>query len=84
METLILDYGHLCLFSPKGHPELAGCGIEYNWGVSKKKFRKDNNHVAKYCERDVRLSLKKVDLAISYNTSRRAHSYMAAYINDCS
>ena len=64
METLILDYGHICLFSPKGHPELAGCGIEYDWGVSKKKFRKENNHVAKYCEQDVHSSLKKVDLLI--------------------
>jgi len=30
METLILDRGHLCLFSSKGHPEIAGAGIEYD------------------------------------------------------
>ena len=40
METLILDEGHLCLFSPKGHPEIAGAGIEYDWGVSKKSLGK--------------------------------------------
>ena len=36
MKNLVLSRGHICLFSPKGHPEIAGAGIEYNWGVSKK------------------------------------------------
>ena len=84
MEMLILTYDHICLFSPKGHPELASCSIEYDWGVSKKKFQKDNNHVPKYCERDFCSSLKKVDLAIAFNTSRRACSYMVAYTNNYS
>ena len=38
MENLVLSRGHICLFSPKGHPEIAGAGIEYDWGVSKKSF----------------------------------------------
>ena len=84
METLILSQGHLCLFSSKGHPEIAGAGIEYDWGVSKKSYRKENNHIAKFCERDVRPSLKNIDLPMAYNTSRRARSYMAAYLDDCS
>ena len=82
METLILDRGHICLFSSKGHPEIAGAGIEYDWGVSKKAFRRDNNHVPKYCERDVRSSLGKIDLSIAFNTSRKARTYMSAYMND--
>jgi hypothetical protein len=31
--------------TPKGHPELAGRGIEYCWGKSKYEFRKHNNSV---------------------------------------
>ena len=84
METLILLQGHLCLFSSKGHPEIAGEGIEYDWGVSKKSYQKENNHVAKFCKQDIRASLKEIDLLIAYNTSRRARSYMAAYLDNCS
>ena len=53
MQDLVQSYGHIVLFSPKGHPELAGAGIEFDWGVSKKDFRRNNNHVAKNCENDV-------------------------------
>ena len=81
MEKLVASHGHICLFSPKGHPEIAGAGIEYDWGVSKKIFRKENNHVPKNCANDVKSSLEKITVNISYNTSRRARSYMSAYIN---
>ena len=84
MENLVLSRGHICLFSPKGYPEIAGVGIEYDWGVSKKNFRKENKHVPKYCERDVRLSLDKIGINIAFNTSRRARTYMEAYANDSS
>ena len=33
--------------TPKGHPEIAGCGIEYSWGYLKTVFRRDNECVAK-------------------------------------
>ena len=29
--------------SPKCHPEIAGCAIEYAWGYSKQKFRRVHN-----------------------------------------
>lgn len=82
LEDLVQSYGHIVMFSPKGHPEIAGAGIEYDWGVSKKFFRRDNNHVAKNCESDVRLSLAKVDLRIAKHTARKARSYMRAYEQD--
>ena len=72
MENLVLSRGHIYLFSPKCHPEIAATGIEYDWGVSKKIFRKENKYVPKYCERDVRLSLDKIGINIAFNTSRRA------------
>ena len=68
--------------SPKGHPEIAGAGIEFDWGVSKKIFRKENNHKPKDCEKDLRLSLDKITLGIAKSTARKAHSYMMAYISD--
>ena len=72
----------LLCFRLKGNPKIAGAGIEYDWGVSKKFFRHDNNHIARNCERDVRISLSKVTLQIAQNTARRARSYMRAYEQD--
>ena len=37
------DRGHILMMSPKGHPELAGMGIEYSWGKAKYEFRRLNN-----------------------------------------
>ena len=71
MQELIQSYGNMVLFSPKGHPEIAGAGIEYDWGMSKKCFRRANNHIAKNCENDVRLSLGKTTLQITNNTARK-------------
>ena len=31
------------MLSPKGHPELAGVGIEYVWGKAKQHFRRYND-----------------------------------------
>ena len=42
LEKLVHDRGHLVVFTPKGHPEIAGCGIEYSWGKSKYEFRRAN------------------------------------------
>ena len=72
MQDLIQSYGNIVLFSPKGHPEIAGAGIEYDWGVSKKCFRRANNHIAKNCENDVQLSLGKITLQITKNTDSKA------------
>ena len=35
--------GNIGLLSPKGHPELAGVGIEYCWGRSKQYFHRHND-----------------------------------------
>jgi len=82
MEDLVQSYGHIVMFSPKGHPEIAGAGIEFDWGVSKKFFRRNSNHIANNCEHDVRASLEKINLQIAKNTSRKARSYMRAYEKD--
>jgi len=41
-DILLRDRGHVPLFSPKYHPELAGSGIEYSWGKSKYAYRRAN------------------------------------------
>ena len=44
--------------------------------------RKITNHVARDCEKYVRLSLYKVTLQVAKNTARKARSYMLAYMSD--
>jgi hypothetical protein len=43
LETYLVDRGHLLLISPKCHPELAGCGIEYMFAKIKWTFRRHTN-----------------------------------------
>ena len=81
MQSLIQSSGNIVLFTSKGHPEIAGAGIEYDWGVSKKFFRRDTNHIARDHEAHVRSSSSKVTLQVAKNTSRKARSYMQAYAN---
>eukprot|EP01031_Cornospumella_fuschlensis_P026587 gene26587-32132_t len=39
LEDRLKSRGHLLLISPKCHPALAGCGIEYTWGKAKMTYR---------------------------------------------
>jgi hypothetical protein len=65
--------------SPKGHPELAGKGIEFSWGVSKKCFRKINNCVGKDMHKNILKSFTVLDLAQSRRNSCRTRRYRDAY-----
>ena len=82
MEKLVTSKGHIVIFSPKDHPEITGAGIEYDWGFSKKIFRKENDHKPKYYERDVRSFLQRIILTIAYHTSRKVRLYMKVYASD--
>lgn len=79
MKDLIQSYGNIVLFSAKGHPEIAGSGIEYYWVVSKKCFHRDNNHVSNNCENNVLLSLYNVTLQFKKNTTSKARYYIHSY-----
>ena len=67
--------------TPKGHPELAGRGVEYCWGKSKYTFR----HINKYSpnkevfEKAVRKALQSVSLQSSRRFLRKANDYKRAY-----
>ena len=71
--------GHICLFCAKGHPEIAGLGIEYDWGVLKKLFRKINDQVARNMQKHLDTALDAITLTIARKTARRARLYMRAY-----
>ena len=44
LQNKMYSCGHILLLSPKFHPEVAGIGIEYSWGMSKLKFRREINN----------------------------------------
>ena len=79
LTKLIQDEGHICLFCAKGHPEIAGLGIEYDWGVSKKIFRSKNDQVALHMQAFLDEALDAITLTIARKTARRARLYMRAY-----
>ena len=45
---------HIFVLSPNLHPEVAGVGIEYSWGISKLKYRRElNDEVQKHLHRNI-------------------------------
>merc|ERR1712232_874021 len=82
LESLIRSYGHICLFAPKRHPETAECGIEYDNGVAKKHFRKQNLQIGQNCDADVRKAYLSISLSTAKKTARRARMYVAAYMDN--
>mmetsp|Transcript_6492 Transcript_6492/g.9008 ORF Transcript_6492/g.9008 Transcript_6492/m.9008 type:complete len:105 (+) Transcript_6492:681-995(+) len=40
LKKYLENRGHHLIMSPKGHPELAGLGIEYSWGKTKYEWRR--------------------------------------------
>ena len=53
MEELVLERGHEFEKTPKCHPEVAGDGIEYDWGKSKHDFRELNDGVPANLRRNI-------------------------------
>mmetsp|Transcript_17808 Transcript_17808/g.47436 ORF Transcript_17808/g.47436 Transcript_17808/m.47436 type:complete len:426 (-) Transcript_17808:240-1517(-) len=46
LEELVHAQGHRVIFSVKCHPEMAGNGIEYAWGMAKLQFRRRFNDLS--------------------------------------
>ncbi len=68
--------------SPKCHPELAGVGIEYSWGLSKMKFKREINDMqAKNLHDNIELALSERILSVSqvHKFSRRTREYRRIY-----
>ena len=72
LTKLVQDKGHICLFCAKGHPDIVGLGIEYDWGVSKKIFRSKNNQVSLHMQGFLNEAINTITLTIMLRTARRA------------
>ena len=76
--------GHILVLSPKFHPEVAGVGIEYSWGMSKLKFRRGiNDEVPKNLHRNILASVcRETILTLSRirRFARRTRDYCRAYL----
>ena len=73
--------GHGLIMSPKGHPELAGKGIEFSWGISKKYFRSMPKKTSTGIHQNILKSFSVMDLRQSLKNSRRTRRYRNAYDN---
>eukprot|EP01034_Spumella_vulgaris_P029312 gene29312-36339_t len=73
--------GHVLLISPVCHPELAGVGIEYDWGVTKYWFRRTNDCKLEHLEANVeRVSSEQIiGIDTVWRFSRRTREYARAY-----
>ena len=60
LQELVEQRGHILRMCVKGHPEIAGKGIEYSWGRLKQKYRRDvNDRVAAHLHRNIVTSMSR-------------------------
>ena len=81
LEVLVLRGGHILELSPKFHAELAGQGVEYDFGRCKWWFRKYNSHSTAGLREKSLMSFGAdvVTLAHTRKFARRARDYERAY-----
>ena len=82
IEELFRSHGHIVGMTPKCHPELAGCGIEYCWGKSKLNFRRHiNDFEPKNLHANCMASFdeKYLDIGNVRKFARKTRNYIAVY-----
>ena len=85
LEKVLKEYGYSMSRSPKCHPELAGNGIEFDWGCGKLQFRNNfNDEVPGNLSKNIFKSLsvtnpKCLTIDKTRKFARRARDYMFAY-----
>jgi len=81
LEDLVESRGHILLVGVKCHPEMAGMGVEYVFGCSKKHFRKHNDCITTHLHANVRASLAPdvVTRERVWKYERRAWTYQQLY-----
>ncbi len=69
------------MISPKCHPELAGLGVEYTWGLMKRAYRQFNDCVYKNLHANVSkaMSTENVHMSNVLKFSRRTREYCRTY-----
>ena len=81
LESILLARGHRLIMSPKGHCELAGSGIEYDWGKMKMWFRRHNHLKRQEFNSLILQSMSREALPLSTTRkfARKARAYRRAY-----
>ena len=84
LTRLVESRGRILRMCVKGHPELAGVGIEYSWGKAKQKFRRDvNDRKPKHLRRNVIKCFSREDeclpVARVRKFARKTRAYRRAY-----
>jgi hypothetical protein len=83
LHCLLEELGGNCRMTPKVHPEIAGVGIEYDWGYAKLKYRKEiNDGLAAHLEKNVKKALSPEETLTIYRTrkfARKAREYKLTY-----
>ena len=82
LQEIVESRGHILILSPKCHPELASCGIEYSWGKSKQYFRrKANDMVAANLHSNIVKSIQLNVLPVEriWKFERRSRDYRRMY-----
>ena len=72
------------MFTPKFHCELAGEGVEYSWGASKRIYRKlplSKKRSYSNFEHQVKKALSCVNVGMCRKFSGKARGYMVAYMH---
>jgi hypothetical protein len=81
MRTLLELRGHILIVSPKCHPELAGSGIEYCWGIAGINFgnilNKNSQNVRGHIARV--LGPEILSLSRDWKYERKSRDYMRLY-----
>ena len=79
LQSLVEARGHILVMSPKGHCELAGQGIEYDWGKMKQNFRRKNKLKNFHGLILDSMSRATLPLSTSRKFARKARAYRRAY-----
>lgn len=83
LQHVVESRGHILLLSPKCHPEVAGVGVEYSWGMSKQRFRwKINDGVPKHLHANIVKSMDTKEILTIGRVrrfARRTRDYCQAY-----
>jgi len=84
LQAMVEARGHILVMSPKGHCELAGQGIEYDWGKMKQTYRRNNRYEKDFHEMILKSMGRDVlKLSTSRKFARKARAYRRAYREGC-
>jgi hypothetical protein len=84
LQELVESRGHILRMCVKGHPELAGVGVEYSWGKAKQKFRREtNDRIAAHLHRNIVACFSRLaeylPLSRVRKFARKTRAYRRAY-----